>query len=509
MRSLNLLLRTLPLTVLLVGCSGSPIPDNHGPEPFPPHVHETSAPPNVVLIVLDTARADRFSSAGYRHVTSPYLDAFARDAVTYGAAHSVAPWTLPSHMSMFTGLLPGQHGATWKAFAEPEEADLPDVLKRELELASPERMLPARMQALGYRTAGFSSNAWIARRTGFQHGFDTFVEIWQERDRLKKNWDALRESVKTSGELDRGDAGQVLTRLKEFTLDSGGLEEPFFLFFNFIDPHYPYSPPPQWRYAWSDDRELGTRIARFKFSELEMVAGGRPVDVARFSPFYDAEISYMDAVVGRLLALLERMEFYDESLIVITSDHGELLGEGGGFSHQFSMQEELLRVPLWVKFPGNRGAGSRMDDPRVSNLDVYRTILEAAGDAPDPTSPSRSLDPDTGGFDREFLLAEDYWAMPFLKAHLEAHDGFDLESQQVVRRVLFDGEQRHAFVERPGEDPAALPEGENAMPGREAAAKLLNDYVRLLGSGMMQETGREVDEDTMERLRSLGYVQAR
>jgi len=488
---------------LTLGCT------DLAPTPFrlaEPHRHpDRVTGPNVVFVVLDTARADRVSCNGYARTTTPTLDSLAADGVNYTAAHSVAPWTLPSHMSMFTGLLPGEHGATWKAFAEPADAPLSDVFGRSLEPSDPERMLAQQLRRRGYHTAGFSSNAWVANRTGFEHGFDAFYEVWQERERLTSRWEEVHPWVRTAREMDRGDAGQAWMKFREHVMDQGGLEEPFFLFFNFIDPHYPYSPPPTWRYAWSDDREMGEKIARFEFSEMALAAGDLPSDVARFSPFYDAEMSYVDFLVGRLIGWLQRMGYYDETLIVVTSDHGEHLGENGRFSHQFSVDEPLLHIPLVIKYPGGERAGERNDDPRVSNLDVYSTILAAAGVQPPP---SRSSDLGTPeGFERNFLISELYHAMPFLRAHQEVVPAFPVTEHAVTRRVVFDGAQRHLFVERPGGDPAELPTGETAAPGREAAAQLLRDYVRQLGSGLMQQDGQDLDPETLERLRSLGYVQ--
>jgi len=129
---------------------------------------------NIILIVIDTARADRFSSYGYHLKTTPNIDRFAQDAVLFSNAHSVAPWTLPAHMSMFTGLLPGQHGATWKLLNKSWEPA--DYLFRP---GDQERILTNRLNKAGYVTWGFSSNPWVGARQGFSLGFDLFVEPWR------------------------------------------------------------------------------------------------------------------------------------------------------------------------------------------------------------------------------------------------------------------------------------------------------------------------------------------
>jgi arylsulfatase A-like enzyme len=476
----------------------------------------SGAPPNIVFIVLDTARADRMSYNGYPRLTTPYIDAFARDAVTYSNAHSVAPWTLPSHMSMFTGLLPGQHGATWRAFATPDNMTLGELLNKTFSLAEPARFLPTRLRQLGYHTVGFSSNAWVSRRTGFDQGFDAFYEMWQDDSRVNKGYDWLPPRVRhallswippdvsSASELDRGDGGQVLRKLREHVAANGPLRQPFFLFFNFIDPHYPYSPPPSWRYAYSDDRELGEAIALFRFDEMDMQTGLRPVDVTRFRPFYDAEINYVDCVVGRLLTWLREQGVYDDALVVVTSDHGEHLGEGGHFSHQFSVEEELLRVPLVIKYPGNAGKGEVVDNQMVSNIDIYETLLRAAGapaQAATATSPQDLAHMEV--FSRPYLIAEEYYSLPYLRLNNERNPDFSVDDNRITRRVVYDPTQRHEFFQRDGVQPAAVQADD---PDRAHAAAFLESYVSSLRNGMLHEKAQPLDAATRERLRSLGYV---
>jgi arylsulfatase A-like enzyme len=471
-----------------------------------PHRHVADALPNVILIVLDTARADRASYHGYGRATTPHIDRFALDGVIYQNAHSVAPWTLPSHMSMFTGLLPGQHGATWRAFGDPDDMSMKEILNRSFSLEDPSRLLPERMRRLGYSTVGFTSNAWISRRTGFDTGFDSFYEMWNERKGLRTGYGSLPPEIRTSPELDRGDAGLVLLKFKQHVVDCGGeLREPFFLFFNFIDPHYPYSPPGLFRYAFSGDRRLGEAIAGFEFDEMAMVAGDRPVDVASFNPFYDAEISYVDFIVGRLLSWLREKAYYEESLIVITSDHGEHLGEQGFFSHQLSVEEELLRIPLVIKFPGSDQRGLIVENPLVSILDIYETILNAV--APDRERKRATLSRDLGdmeSFDRSYLIAEYYYSTPYLRQHHEKRSSFPLDEHRVTRRVVYDRDGRYVFVERrEGESPTVDASDE---PGRQRAAEVLSGYLKTLDSGLFQGSDEALDEETLERLRSLGYV---
>lgn len=295
-----------------------------------------------------------------------------------------------------------------------------------------------------------------------------------------------------------------MIRLEEHLAQNGELREPFFLFFNFIDPHFPYAPPELWRYAFSRHRELGEKIAKFRFSEMALVAGERTVDPADFEAFYDAEMSYVDFAVGRLVAWLQEKEYYDESLIVVVSDHGEHLGENGRFSHQFSVEEELLQIPLVIKYPGQAFNGSVVENPLVSNLDVYATILAAAAaeqGLEGPATPSRNL-ADMERFDRAFLIAESYYSRPFLRAHQELFAAFPIDEHRVIRRVVFDETGRFTFLE--GET-GLLAEAEGS-PERARAAAILRDYVSSLGEGLAGAVDRPLDKATLERLRGLGYA---
>lgn len=440
------------------------------------------------------------SFEGYQRLTTPHLDGFARDAVVYRDAHSVSPWTLPSHVSMFTGLLPSQHGATWRPFGTPEDASLQTILSRSIASGTTDALLPQRLRERGYYTLGLSNNAWVSRRTGFDRGFDAFYELWRERDAVAKSSGGLAPELRMPAGAEGGDAGRTLLRFHQH-VESNGLPEPFFAFFNFIDPHYPYSPPPAWRYLYSDDVDLGERIARFQFSEMAMVAGDLPPEVDGFAAFYDAELRYLDFVLGRLLTWLRANGYYDETLIVLTSDHGEHLGEAGRFSHQFSMEEELLRIPLVIRYPGGAQSGTLVQNPTVSNLDVFRTILAAAGvpsGAPSP-APSRDLRR-MDRFDRPYLIAEYHHSLPYLRAHREAFAGFPVDRHRVTRRVLFDQRERHVFV-----DTDELTDA-SASPARAQAAAFLQAFLATVEGGVVRDTGQPVDAETLERLRSLGYA---
>lgn len=480
---------------------------------------KTTSLPNIIFIVLDTTRGDRVSFNGYDRLTTPNLDKLALDSVVYTKAHSVSPWTLPSHMSMFTGLLPSEHGATWRAFAEPEDMGLEEILGRSFSLNDPSLLLTVRLKDSGYSTTGFSSNAWVSERTGFATGFDAFYEMWKQdasyREAFKWLPPGVRErelapdGVRTLSEFETGDAGLVLREFYRYINLNDETDRPFFLFFNFIDPHYPYSPPMSWRYAYSDDTDLGERIAHFEFGEMSMQSGDQPVDVSRFGPFYDAEINYLDFAVGRLLERLREKGLYDDTLIIVTADHGEHLGEHGQFSHQFSVGEELLHVPLMIKYPGNSGQGTTIDNPLVSTIDVYQTILAAAkGQVSSVGSESYSRNlANMQGFDRKYLIAEYDYSIPYLRANQEAYPGFSVKDNSVVRRVVYDHQNRYEFADPDRFAVTPLDETDTVEgEGLTQASEELQRYLDNLVTSAVRHSEEPMDEETLQRLRSLGYV---
>jgi arylsulfatase A-like enzyme len=299
---------------------------------------ERRSPPDVILIVVDTLRAQNVSTLGYERDTTPNLTRFAADAITYEDAISTGTWTVPSHGSLFTGLLPSYHGAERVAAdrnlvtpINPEVATLAEILR-----------------AHGYRTAGFIANStYLTPTLGFARGFEKYSP-------------------------EEGLTAAVGNRALDWL---AGSPRPTFLFLNVLDPHEPYEPPPPYDTSYPGKRsDLGNKMTDLYWKGTELTP-----DVRRhFESQYDGEISYTDEALEGLLARLRDLGRYDESLIILTSDHGELLGEHGLAGHGADPFQELVHVPLFVKMPRGADAGTRVAR-RVSTLGVFATILDAAG----------------------------------------------------------------------------------------------------------------------------------
>lgn len=329
----------MPLVLLaLLSCRSSAVP---GPRP------------NVLLIVWETTRADHLSAYGYPLRTTPNLDALAREGVLFEQHSSAAPWTLPSVTSIFTGLDPSAHGVR----------EFEDVLPAKAET------LAERMQAQGYHTAALAVNSIFEANRGLEQGFDHY--------------------------FGQGDVSgpQLLQELQSW-LDTRPTDKPFFLYIHLFEPHCPYDPPDIYQGVFSPRPEAtksGRSFSREQWEKLfgcfQLPAPGRPGEpVLEIDPYlsaYDAELHYADHLTGLMLQSFASRGLLDESLVLMSGDHGEEFLEHGDHGHGRSLYQEAVHVPLIVRpngGPGRRGelAGRRVPMP-TSSLDVTVTVLAATG----------------------------------------------------------------------------------------------------------------------------------
>ena len=335
---------------------------------------------NVLFVVLDTVRKDHLTPYGYDRETTPTLAAFADEARVYENATAQAPWTLPSHASMFTGLYPSDHAATQE---DPYLAD---------EIGT----LAEAMNEAGYATACYSSNAWITPYTRLTAGFDaqdnffevmpgdllsgTLADAWErinDNDRLRSVADRLVEFGNTIHEYLAGGEGAdtktpaVIDRTIEFTDD----HEDWFAFVNLMDAHLPVYPPDEYAAEFAPGVDADAVCQNSK----EYNAGARDISEAEFDDIrglYGAEIRHMDAQLERLFSHLKSTGQWADTTVVVCADHGELHREHGLYGHEFCIYDPLVNVPLMVKGPGLEPG---YDDGPVELLDLYHSTLDAAG----------------------------------------------------------------------------------------------------------------------------------
>ena len=313
-------------------------------EPSPPPV---SSDPNIILIVVDTLRADRLTQYGHPRDTSSALAPLTDAAVRFEDCTSPAPWTAPSVASLFTGLAPERHRVDRVGVA---------LRKRASTLAEA-------LQASGWNTAAFTFNPHITRRANFDQGFDEFVSYRGHAQRAPDVRDMLREAWRWVSRESR---------------------RPFFLYLQPMNVHGPYRVPADAR-----DLLLGRPPREgFEFfgplmkgllreGRLELREEVSAEIRQSLEEQYDTAVRHTTEELGLFFRSLAEAGLWESSLIVLTSDHGEELFDHGGFSHRYSLHREVLHVPLFVKLPGTGRAG--VIDTPVSLTDLYPTILELVG----------------------------------------------------------------------------------------------------------------------------------
>src|SRR4051794_1811421 len=328
--------------------------------------------PNVVLVVLDTARADSFEPYGAPAGMSPTVADMARRGQAVPNVFSAANWTMPAHAALFAGAMPSTIGLA--RAPDGRATQCKPVLEQQRK-----RLLPAVLNDAGYQTKGVSANLWISPENGFATGFDSFAAVSTKRN--KKMTDASwRSHLSWSVQALRArvdDGGRAAAEVIESWLREGPLG-PFFWFVNLIECHSPYLPPRKWSPGGPLRRLRAAELARDYQTMLSVwAASAGAIDVpekavAEMRAFYAASVRYADNWVGWLLDRLSARGLLDDTIVMVTSDHGENLGESGRVGHAFWLDDRLIRVPLVTMGPADLHAGA------VTSLaDVPRLLADA------------------------------------------------------------------------------------------------------------------------------------
>lgn len=328
-------------------------------------------PPNIVLVVFEATRFDHIGVRRSGIALTPNVDRLAAEGVSYANCVAAAPWTLPSMTSLFTGLPPRDHGVDSQHWLLSET--IPTLAQR--------------LREIGYQTAGFSTNAWVGKVSGLERGFDEFVEVWRSLSAARTD-----------------DGAEIVN---EWALDwvdeNAAADRPLFLFVMYFEPHFPYNPPPGWgEKVASADLDVGLlkRLRLWRHPrEVGYVikAPGQEVGDREFAglrALYDGEIAYSDFRFGELEKGLRSRGILENSVVVFTADHGESFGEHGFMDHKMTVYDEVVRVPLVIRYPGRLSSGAAVRD-LVQNTDLTPTLLAWAG--VDHGTGDARLEPDREG----------------------------------------------------------------------------------------------------------------
>lgn len=401
--------------------------------------------PNLLLITLDTVRADHLGCYGYKKVRTPHIDGLAAAGARFERAYTPVPITLPAHAVMFTGKYPmaiGMHDFSGNRLGA-EHPTLAGLLREQ-----------------GYATAGIVGSAVLDARFGLARGFDYYYDNFDFSRLDETNLDAMER---------RGD---LVVEEGLAWLGRSSSQKPFFLWLHLYDAHHPYLPPPPYSAQYADQP-------------------------------YDGEIAFVDAQVGRVLEFLREKKLYDRTLIVLAGDHGEGLGEHGEKTHGFFIYNSTLHVPLLFRPPPGPSPPRKRISTPVSLVDLFPTILRLLGLSVPAEAQGRSLvslmreEPRGAGAG---IYAETF--LPRLHFNWS-----ELRSIQLGNYRFIDAPKPELYdlAQDPGEQRNLFPQKQRIareLQGR--LAQLIKKYSPPAGQETGEETG--LDPALMERLKSLGYA---
>jgi arylsulfatase A-like enzyme len=452
--------------------------------------------PNIVIYLIDALRADRLGSYGYHRPTSPRIDALAASSVVFEQASAAAPWTLPSVTSLLLSQFPCEHGV---------------VIDND-RVRDGEHPLAVTLRRNGYQTASLFGNPYVGRMSGLDRGYDRSELVEQAVGAEKVQ--SLLSSLRPTGSAQK---------------------PPFFLYIHNVEPHNPDSVPDRYvrkfgdvspeirkeiarssreyraltRVDYVDDRPLGTTD---NTAEQTRVMQGLARMKAAVDVLYDASVRQADERLGGVIHKLRRAGLWDDTLFILLADHGEELGDRGGWQHDQSLYQELIHVPLIVHFPSNRFAGRRVKEP-VSLIDVAPTLLDYLGLPRSGQYRGRSLLPlcehgSESGSIRMTAFRRN------LKKYYRPYQQTRGETNVAVRWGMWKGIwnadigsfELYDLDRDPGEkmDLSAREAERSAAMRKVARSELARCYQRAAEGP--RDAGGALEEETLRRLELLGYV---
>ena len=460
------------LALVLFGCGGRDESSEHRP---------VNAGINILLLTVDTLRADHMSCYGYRRRTTPAIDALAARGVAFDRVFTYWPKTRASFAAMFTSLYASQNGLTVR------DRDLPDF----------NHTLAETLQEGGYRTAAAVDNGNLDRELGFAQGFDRYEEVWVS--------DAETEVERT----------ELLTRFAIDFLKGYGSPAPFFLWIHYVNPHAPYQPPEDLLRRFRGDGLIprGAKlepVVGFHGGVNRHLALPREAHVGDYIDRYDAEIALADREIGRVLEALKESRYRSSTMVAFTADHGESLGEHDYFfDHGYDLFQPSLHVPLILSFPGVLPAGERVSTS-VSTLDLFPTLLDLAQVSFPPGIQGSSLLPlirgSTDPLHDRIVFENDHHQLGMTNGRLKLI-AVPEEAGNKVRYHLYD------LARDPGETADLYPSsGARIEPFvaelerfRTRTIAWQQDTARLR-KGEPPRTDGELSEETLRNLEALGYL---
>lgn len=455
--------------------------------------------PNIILIVMDAARAKHLSCYGYHRPTTPNLERFAERSVVYETAISPAGWSLPSHASMFTGLYPSRHGAhDQHKYLRPEYLTMAEILR-----------------SWGYHTLAVCHNEYVSSTTGLNRGFAEFNPIIRRLPRpLKKIKQKAEAGIATLlGLRDSGARSinrQVIAALHRLQTN----ERPFFMFVHYLEPHAPYRPPQKYN-RYLPKGVFPTEAKQVNQDRVKYLAELVSMDERDFeilTALYDGEITYLDTRIAQVLRWLEDSGLLDRTMVIITSDHGENLGDHQMLGHTYCLYDTLLHVPLIIHYPKGTVAPGRVEH-QVQTLDTLPTILSMLGDTSSETYRSLQGCDLLSSARHEFTIAEQ--ANPDLTTFYSRFPGVDVSRYDRALKMIRTDHYKYIRASDGNHELYDLQvdpdEQHNINAERPDVAeeldRRLTEWRNSFEEAIPSDEVPEFDEAVKERLRALGYLE--
>jgi len=442
------------------------------------HAQPPASPglPNVLLISIDSLRRDHVHCYGYPRQTSPTIDKAAREGVRFETAVSPTSWTLPAHLTLLTSLPPEQHG----------------VIEIDKRLGDDTTSLAQVLWRVGYATAGFVSGPLMHAEYGFARGFDHYDDYTVARS---SHWASHQ--------------GVTSPRLVQLVRDwleawhAQGRSRPFFVFLHMWDVHYDYTPPPPYDTMFDPDYRGTISVENYR-RNTQIHKHMDPRDLEHVIALYDGEIRFTDLHIGRLLDFLTGLGVLDDTITVITADHGDEFFEHGNKGHRRALYDETIVVPLVIRFPKKVPAG-KVVRRQVRLADVAPTVLALAGlDPPADYGTAKPKGPHAERDLTPFLGADAADPFPELVAFGDLHGTLASIRTDAFKLIANDtGFELYDLAADPGE--------RRDLAGRSAVEKTLAhalaQWRQEARQEMRQAQRTELSWSQKERLRSLGYLE--
>jgi len=436
--------------------------------------------PNIILIVMDTVRQDHLACYEYTRNTTPNLNRLVETSRIYSNAYSTSCWTIPAHASLFTGLYPIAHQTTqehWKMSGET--TTLAEILRKN-----------------GYETYGIIGNSVIGKHTNLDQGFSQYYEAWRD---VEKD----------------GEEHNNLFYFKQ-CMQQRNKKKPFFIFINFIEPHSPYDAPLRFQEQFVSDFSLDLKENFWGMHYLGMVRFSQD-QLQHLIELFDAEILYVDYLIGKIIEELKEKELWNDTVFIVTGDHGENFGEHNHMGHAFSLYESTIKIPLIIHYPKSFLPKSE-DHDMTQITDIFTTILGIAviGGEGYFSQGVDLLKPDARK--RRAAFAEYYYPIHDLDRFTEGEKNHPrLEPfKRRLRAIIVDNKkfiwgsdgnhELYDFAKDP-EEKENLVDRDTGIE-KEMKEKMQNMIARyeLKENTYLDETEIVIDEETKKSLKELGYL---